>query len=65
MQEDQYLDYFLPRFKQLGYKCYFKKRYGNEKLDGCCIIFKWRKFRLIKLECIDFFVSNVPILNRY
>lgn len=64
MQEDQYFDYFLPRFKHLGYKCYYMKRQGNQKKDGCSIIFKSRKFRLGQIEYINFNVANVPVLNR-
>jgi protein angel len=44
MQEDEYNNYFFPKFKSLGYYCLFKKRTGD-KPDGCSIIFKVRLFK--------------------
>ncbi len=64
MQEDQFYGFFEPKLKRIGYKCYFKKRYGREKLDGCSICFKSKKFSLIEKEEVDFFTPQVNLLNR-
>jgi len=47
-----------------GYACYFKKRFGTSKTDGCSICFKTRKFELLKEEPVDYFNPEVEILNR-
>jgi len=63
MQEDQYYEFFFPRFKRLGYYCLYKKRIGD-KPDGCSIIFKRSKFELVSHEYLEYFVPNVDTLNR-
>ena len=46
-----------------GYKGVFKKRYG-EKVDGCCIFYKKKKFNVLREELIDYHVPDIPLLDR-
>ena len=64
MQANDYEQYFKTRFISMGLESVYKKRFGDEKPDGCCIAFRRSYFEIVKHVNVDYFVPGVEILNR-
>ncbi|KAJ1157482.1 hypothetical protein NDU88_010193 [Pleurodeles waltl] len=63
VQEDHYLAQIKPSLEALGYHCEYKMRTGS-KPDGCAICFKTSKFALVSSNPVEFFRSDIPLLDR-
>ncbi|XP_078505886.1 protein angel homolog 2 isoform X2 [Lissotriton helveticus] len=63
VQEDHYLAQIKPSLEALGYHCEYKMRTGS-KPDGCAICFKTSKFVLVSSNPVEFYRSDIPLLDR-
>lgn len=64
MPQEQFHQYFLPRLRSMGYRCLYIKRTGRDKLDGCSICFKKRRFELVRDVPVPFKVPGADLLDR-
>lgn len=62
-QQDHYEQSILPEFQQLGYQGLYKKR-TNDKPDGCALLYKEDKFKLIDSTLVEFQMGYGELLNR-
>ena len=64
VQATHYHTHYHPWFTNLGYECLYKKRTGS-RADGCAIVFKSKKFRLLEHSTIEYLQPKAPrVLDR-
>jgi hypothetical protein len=80
MQDDHYENDFRPKLMEhgrrnglcgnpmfdfySGYESIYLKRSGD-KSDGCCLFYKFDRFRLVNSKTVPFYQENIPLLDRF
>lgn len=55
--------FYNYNLNRLGYQGIYKQR-TNDKLDGCAIYFKKKKFNLVKQMTVELFKQSVHLLGK-